>query len=326
MPTRLREPTPVNDTTIARPEDVSTRDFIRSKLVEDIFHGQMPLPNEREPLTERGIEELYGQGSRMPVRMALAVLAGEGLFRQRARHGYWLVEYDLEDVAQILAIRAGIESMVVEALCSKHVGSSDVVPHDEGPSEDQQIAWRDALGALERMEQLLCDLDHASDVRELEAEFADWDTRFHASLARAGDYDIAARHIVGWRAQARIYALQNGITHAETLATIHAEHQALVEAISEGEPVAAIVCARRHLEGALDRYRRGRIEVARSSSDTRDALTARESQIVRLAGEGRTNREIGAELFISPSTVERHLRNVFAKLDISSRKELAKSA
>ena len=40
------------------------------------------------------------------------------------------------------------------------------------------------------------------------------------------------------------------------------------------------------------------------------------------AGEGRTNPEIGAELFLSPRTVEWHLRKVFPKLGISSRKEL----
>ncbi len=53
-----------------------------------------------------------------------------------------------------------------------------------------------------------------------------------------------------------------------------------------------------------------------------DGLTDRECEIVRLVAEGRTDKEIGALLFISPRTVDRHLRNIFLKLDITSRSAL----
>jgi len=73
--------------------------------------------------------------------------------------------------------------------------------------------------------------------------------------------------------------------------------------------------AARELSATGERVRKRAIE-------TTAQLTARETQIVWLAGEGLSNSEIAARLFMSPRTVEYHLHKVFTKLDISSRNQL----
>jgi len=65
--------------------------------------------------------------------------------------------------------------------------------------------------------------------------------------------------------------------------------------------------------------------VRQGSVETGYDLTDQEAQIARLAADGNTNSEIGAQLFLSARTVEWHLRKVFAKVGISSRKELRRA-
>jgi DNA-binding CsgD family transcriptional regulator len=100
--------------------------------------------------------------------------------------------------------------------------------------------------------------------------------------------------------------------------------------------------ARTHLRNALATFQRlgaapwaeratAELRATGESARKRDPstlaqLTPQELQIVRLVGEGGTNREIGAQLFLSRRTIDYHLRNVFVKLGVSSRAELIRLA
>ncbi|MEU2288958.1 LuxR C-terminal-related transcriptional regulator, partial [Streptomyces sp. NPDC013178] len=76
--------------------------------------------------------------------------------------------------------------------------------------------------------------------------------------------------------------------------------------------------AERELQATGERTRESGVE---ASND----LTSQETQIVRLVREGLTNAEIGARIFISPRTVEWHLRNIFPKLGVTSRRQLQRA-
>jgi DNA-binding NarL/FixJ family response regulator len=81
-------------------------------------------------------------------------------------------------------------------------------------------------------------------------------------------------------------------------------------------------------EAFADRARRELLATGetarRRAEETRYILTPQEAQIARLAGDGLSNPDIAAQLFLSPRTVQYHLHKVFLKLEISSRNQLGR--
>jgi DNA-binding CsgD family transcriptional regulator len=90
-----------------------------------------------------------------------------------------------------------------------------------------------------------------------------------------------------------------------------------VRELTRAEAELSALGAARHRDEAARELRR------RGGGEGLDALSGREREIAELVAEGRTNREIGAELFLSEKTVEGHLTRIFGKLGVTSRVEVA---
>ena len=172
--------------------------------------------------------------------------------------------------------------------------AADALPRLEERAQAADTDW--ALGVLARSRALMSEGDPADALyREAIERLAR--TRVRVELARA-------RLVYGeW--------LRREHRHVDAREQLRAAHDMLsaigAEAFAER--------ARRELVATGETVRK-------RAPDARDSLTPQEAQIARLAADGQTNPEIGAHLFISPRTVEYHLRKVFTKLGVTSRKEL----
>jgi DNA-binding CsgD family transcriptional regulator len=189
--------------------------------------------------------------------------------------------------SQVELIEAGVRSGASDATSAALERLSDRA-HASGTD------W--ALGVLARSQALLSE-DDGADALYREAIERLERTRIRVELARS-------RLLYGeWlrREQRRVDAREQLRAAHEMFSTMGADgfaERARVELLATGETV------------------------RKRTVETRDELTAQEAQIARLARDGRTNPEIGAQLYISPRTVEWHLKNVFTKLGIRSRREL----
>ena len=212
--------------------------------------------------------------------------------------------------------------------------------------------YEDALAAAERATEaahglgpsilLLAELIEAA-ARSGQPERATGPLAQLAEIAHAADTDWAlgsharaAATLSEGEAAERLYreAIER-LSHIKTRATLARAHLLYGEWLRrenrrvdarEQLRVAHAMLAGMGMEAFAERARRELLAtgetVRKRTVDTLDELTPQEVQVARLASGGQTNPEIGAQLFLSPRTVEWHLRKVFGKLGISSRKEL----
>jgi DNA-binding CsgD family transcriptional regulator len=186
------------------------------------------------------------------------------------------------------------ELVEAAARCGKPETAAVAVHRLEERTRAAGTDW--ALGVLARSQALLSEGDSA-------------DTLYREAIERLGRTRIAI-HL----ARARlVYGewLRRENRRLDARDQLRAAH----ESFSRSGAEAFAERARRELQATGETARKRSVE-------TRYDLTPQEAQIARLARDGLSNPDIGAQLFISPRTVQYHLRKVFAKLDISSRNQL----
>jgi DNA-binding CsgD family transcriptional regulator len=252
---------------------------------------------ETSELLQRTIPDVLSRGEGMVLALcycAKAVLCnGRGRYSEAQSAAETACEYD-----DLGPLEWGLTELIEAA---SRTGQRETAGAAlERLSESTQASGTDwALGVEAQARALLCD-DDAADSLYREAIDRLGRTRMRVDLGRA--------HLVygEWlrRAGRRLEARKHLHVAYGMMSTIGADsfaERARRELVATGETV------------------------RKRAPETRDELTAQEGQIARLAAQGMTNPEIGAELFISPRTVEWHLHKVFAKLGLGSRKELRKT-
>jgi DNA-binding CsgD family transcriptional regulator len=222
------------------------------------------------------------------------LLNGLGRYEQALTAARAAAEHALESIVAYWALTELIESAV---RCGRPELAGGAYERLAATTEVTGTEW--ALGVLARSRALLA-TDRSADALYREAIEHFTRTRLRMDLARA--------HLVygEWLRRANRRLDARGHLHTAYDIVNRADAHAFADR------------ARRELAAAGE-------AVAERATHASDGLTAQEAHIAGLAGRGLTNAEIGAQLFLSPHTVEWHLRKVFTKLGIASRRQLRPS-
>ena len=159
------------------------------------------------------------------------------------------------------------------------------------------------------------------------ASETDWalgvEARSRALVSDGDNAEARYREAIGrlGRTRLRVDLARAHLLYGEWLRRAHRRIDAR-DQLRTAHQMLTVIGADRFAERAARELRATGERVSKRTSEPSAQLTARENQIARLADEGLSNPEIAAQLFMSPRTVEYHLRKVFTKLAISSRNKL----
>ena len=259
-----------------------------------LLAGYRGRPAEAVPLFTATTEDSTARGEGLAVQMAnwSAAVLRNGLGRYA--EALAVAEPATEETYSPLSTQLVLPELIEAAV---RTGRADLAREALGRLSAMSVEGSDWAKGLEARSRAL--VGEGREAEQCYAEAVEWlgRTPLRPDLARA--------HLLygEW--------LRRENRRLEARHHLHAAHHMLdaigAEAFAER--------ARRELLATGEKVRKREV-------DTHSQLTPQEKHIIRLARDGRTNPEIAAELFISTRTVEWHLRKVFAKLGITSRRDL----
>ena len=191
-----------------------------------------------------------------------------------------------------------------------------------------------ALGDHEAAERWAAEAERAADGLEIHGRSCEA-LRARAAVLLAGGSateagDVALSAVGEAEASALpIEAARSRILAGRALAGADLPDRASAELNSAHKALVAVGAIRYADEAALElrglgkRVTRSRRKAAAANGDGLDALSKREREVAELIADGRANKEIAAELFLSERTIETHVTRAFAKLGLSKRAQLA---
>jgi ATP/maltotriose-dependent transcriptional regulator MalT len=148
--------------------------------------------------------------------------------------------------------------------------------------------------------------------------------------AAEGNYDPAGQFLrdaieLYERAGAPFESARARLAYAEVLSASGDQDRSVREAHIAGETLRRIGAAK-EAERAVSLLSAVNARRKLAASKSQDGLTARETEILALIAEGKSNHDIAAELVVSPRTVERHISNIYQKLNLDGRTARAAAA